>query len=158
VEVTIRPAEREHCDHIAANMRQLDAKEVWASSGLTPLGALVSSLAMSCVAWVALEDGEPVAMWGIGQHPDAPKVGVPWFLATDAVNRHPVTMVRAGREMVALMDQLYDHLVQVVHHEQADTSRWLEAIGFQRTDILEDYGIGQDTFYVYTRQCVNLRP
>lgn len=119
-----------HIAHLALHMREADRREVWAWSGSTPQEAFERSLAASPLAWTALLEGEPVAMFGAGGETLLAPVGVPWLLGTDVLDQYPASVGRASRWGVAQMRACYPVLANWsdARHERAH--EWLRWLGF----------------------------
>lgn len=111
-------------------MREADRIEC-AAKGRGPRDALVLSLASSDFALTALVDDSPHAMFGVGPLNLADSVGVPWFLGTDEVFRHPRELLRYGPRVVAAMHDRFRRLENVVSADNARALSLLAKLGFQ---------------------------
>ncbi|MBA4281091.1 hypothetical protein, partial [Ralstonia sp.] len=79
---SVRPANLEDALVVAANMREADRREVWASSRSTPEGSIRESLRISTHAWVGYYDGRPVCVFGVAPLNMVAGLGSPWLLGT----------------------------------------------------------------------------
>lgn len=127
----IIPAERIHIPAIVARVRQADIDELWASSFSTVAEVLERGLVYSTAAWTVLYDDDPVAMAGVAPRSILGSVGIPWLVATDAVEQAPVPFLRASRGYVPRMLGLYHHLVNYVDNRNATAIRYLRWLGFE---------------------------
>lgn len=147
--IEYRDTTRADAEVLARFLRPEDAEEVRISSGLSPLGAILSSLMVSESAVTAHVDGTPAAIFGCTTHSEDPEIGIPWFLGTPLVAENKVAMLRDGREYISFLTGLYHTLINAVHWRNEASIKWVEALGFQRVDTLHNYGVERDTFYLY---------
>jgi hypothetical protein len=84
----VLPALPEHIPAIAADMREADRREVWASHRHTPEEALRGSLARSELAWTCIISGTPAFMWGVCRIGSLiSDRGAPWLLGTAGIRK-----------------------------------------------------------------------
>lgn len=143
---------REHVDSLAPRLREMDQREVEYSAGLTPEGALLSSLYASDIAWTILVDGVPEAMCGCTGHQINPAIGIPWFLASDVASHHKISMIRKGSEWIDQMHCFYPVLSNAVYEGHQESRKFVEALGFQPAQTLENYGVSERTFVLYVKK------
>ena len=126
------PASPEHIPPIAADMREADRREVWASHRHSPAQALECSLSHSELAWTCLVDGSPAFMWGVGRYGGLiSTTGRPWLLGTPAVARVSREFLRQCPDYVARMHELFPDLENYIHAENRLSLRWLKWLGFR---------------------------
>jgi hypothetical protein len=123
---------------IVPYLRQADVAEIWASTGLSPAFAVSYSIAHSKDAWAVLLDGKPQAVFGVGNF--GVNSGVPWLVATDEIEKHPVRFYRMSKPMIAILRHKYEHLVNWVDARNKLSLRWLKWAGFTIDDP-EPWGI-----------------
>ena len=112
-------------------LRQADAREIWAAAGLSPGFAVAYSIAYSRDAWAVLLDGKPAVVFGVGVMADAGNIlGIPWLVATDEIERHPVRFYRTSKKVIALMKRRYARLMNWVDARNTLSVRWLKWAGF----------------------------
>ncbi len=122
---------QEHLPSIAAKMREADRREVWASQRHRPLEALEASLALSDLAWCALIDGQPALAFGCARLGSLlSTTGSPWLLATAKIYQLRTAFLRQSRAYLALMQERYARLENLVHAENRLSLRWLAWLGF----------------------------
>ena len=127
--IEIVPAKLTHVGPIAVNMREIDQLEC-RIFGHTPKDALRLGLMASSIAWTALVDGVPVAMFGASTISLIDRVGRPWMLMTDGAMKHQRALVRFGRIYTAAIHRHYARLENWVHVDNAAAIRWLSRLGF----------------------------
>lgn len=128
--VTITDANPAHCETIARHMRQADRDEVAAASGQQPLAALLAGLEQSTACWTGLEDGEPMAIFGVGAASLLSAEGAPWMLAREGIERHGRHLVSLARPIVEEMLALHPRLANHADARNRTALRWLQRIGF----------------------------
>lgn len=115
--------------HVARNLRQADAIEVFCSHGMNPRDAVMQSWRFSpdcrCIEG---DDGEPVGLCGVASG------GVIWLLATDALlatPSHRRQFIRGAKQWVdGLMAEGAGPLHNWVLAKRTRTLRWLQSLGF----------------------------
>lgn len=130
MKVTVAVATRAHADALAPNMRAADRAEVWSSMLATPEEALARSLDLSTMAWAGCVDGEVVCMFGAGPATLLGTTGIPWLLASDALENHATAFLRRNRAYVARMRIAFDRLENWVDARNAASIAWLNWLGF----------------------------
>ena len=145
---------REMVRELATKMRPMDQLEVKLSSGLTPEGALLSSIMSSDYYAAVLEGDSVIAICGCSQHPQEPNLGIPWFLGSPRVDKLPVTLVKMSREWVMDMNVLYPTLANAVYEHHHRSRTFLRALGFTEANILNNYGVYRSNFILFTRNDV----
>lgn len=134
--------------HIAKNMREWDAKEIYANRfDESPDG--VAALASECVYGKTLGLDEPIAF--VGARPMWPQVWEVWMFATPRVVEIGLPMtkwvLRTFNKGIAIAGA---HRVECKSMEgHVEAQRWLEALGAEREAEHPFYGKGGETFYTY---------
>ncbi|MDL2267174.1 hypothetical protein LJC46_04205 [Desulfovibrio sp. OttesenSCG-928-G15] len=152
----IVPAAAEHIPAIAANMREADRREVWASDRWTPEEALWKSLEASSLAWACIVYDVPSFMWGVSRKGSIlSDTGVPWLLGTGAIYDVGREFLRQSRSYVDRMQAGYSRLENIVHAENALSLRWLRWCGFTvEKDSIERNG---EKFFPFWRESICAR-
>jgi hypothetical protein len=149
-----RPAKFEDCAELAPNMRKQDAEEVWASSGLNPIGALQQSFKGSyeCNS-IIHEDGDVVGMFGVS---DNKIFAMPWLLGSDKLLDTKKEFIPQAVEWVDRMSSLHPILTNFVCKKNTVAIRWLETLGFDFVKTIDKFGVGQIPFIQFVRitKCV----
>jgi len=121
---------REMVEVIAANMRQADADEVWASNHYTPTEAMLSSWKASDKSMIVTVNDEPCVMIGLVIRDILSGAGIPWLLGTNAALKHKrhflIQVPDVINEMLGICPNLYNY----VHAKNKISVSWLKRIGF----------------------------
>ena len=145
-----RKAEWNDCRELYPFMREQDAKEVMASSGLSPLRALQASFNASAPECHTIihEDGSIVGMFGLSvNHVFAS----PWLLGSDKLPETKKVMLPVSAEWVERMNTKHPLMLNFVHAENTVSMRWLKSLGFQFINLVKEYGVGKEPFYQFVR-------
>lgn len=130
---------KETCPGIVANMklRDSDILEIAATSGLSPDEAIRRSIEVSSEWKAAISDtGEVLAVFGVAPvYIGLPGIGSPWFLATDAAEKHNVAIFRKAREWLEEVNNKYPVLVNFVDVRHKAALQWVTWLGF---DLIQD--------------------
>ncbi|GHV28257.1 hypothetical protein FACS1894167_04800 [Synergistales bacterium] len=113
---------------IYPRLRAADMEEARAASDMDPRAAIAYSIASSRPGYAALLRGEPEVIFGASPRPDGG--GVPWLLATDEAQKHPVAFYRASKEYINEMREAYPYLENYVDARNHLSIRWLKWAGF----------------------------
>lgn len=131
-------------------MRAIDRAEC-AAFGHSPKQALRRGLTDSDLAWTALVDGRPEAMFGFVTVSAIEGLARPWFLGSDAVFRHGREMLFYGPLVVRLMLDSSRQLGNLVSTGNARAIRLLERWGFTVED--DEQMIGEMAFRTFWVEC-----
>jgi hypothetical protein len=124
VATEIRRATPADIEYISAHLRERDKAEIWASHRRRPEELPQVCSQVEVYAWVV--DDVPVVMFGCNDE----GVGVPWLLATDAINFHSVAFLRQARRICWDWLIQYRTLVNYVHADNEQCILWLISLGF----------------------------
>lgn len=131
---------------IAANMRQADVDEVWASNHHTPIEALVKGWGLSDYASVAVCDDEPFAMIGLVKRDILTGSGVVWLLGSNAAFKYRREFLTRSASMINEMLTICPRLCNMVHGRNKDSIRWLKWLGFTIEEPVE-HGPDNELFH-----------
>ena len=112
---------------IAPYLRQADADEIMALSGLAPAVAVAYSIAHTQRGFAALLDGKPAAIFGISDD-------LIWLVGTDEITKHPITFFRETRRHFHELTRGYNYLHNCVDARNKLHLRWLKWLGFEIED------------------------
>ena len=129
--VSVRIASMADALIVAANMREADRREVWASSRSTPESAVLESLRVSTHAWIGYYDDRPVCVFGVAPLNMIAGIGSPWLLGTDELVKRPAAFLRRCRPYVGRMLAVYPKLVNHVDDRNEASKGWLRWLGFE---------------------------
>jgi hypothetical protein len=116
--------------HVAANMRDMDRKEIYYLAAIDPWRAIDMTAARAVAAWSGKVDGEVACVFGITRRSMISSVGVPWLLATPLVERYPMTIARGSREYFDRMARAFPLMENHVLEENKMAVLWLKWLGF----------------------------
>lgn len=154
-----RPATIADAQALAPRLRQADLAEIAAHTGHSPLQALEDGVRDSQWSLAVCLSGsdEVIALCGVGHHKDAPDIGVPWMLASDALVAVQTPFLRRSRAVVDLMQRPYRVLANVVDARNQVHIRWLSWCGFRFIRLHPEFGQGRLPFYEFVRiaPCAN---
>ena len=146
----IIPADAAHIAPIAADMREADRREVWASHRHEPEQALVASLERSDLAWTCLVDGVPAFMWGAARQGSLITfTGSPWLLATPRIEMVRRDFLRRSRFYVDVLQARFPRLENYAHAGNRLSLRWLKWCGFSVADA--PTMLNNEPFYLFWR-------
>jgi len=147
----IVPAGRVYANQMAPNLRRSDILEIYASSGMEPLDALLQSIEASDddMCWCATLNGLPVAMFGANPLVEEDSVGGIWLLATPGIYYSVKDFMRRCEEYLAIMHTRYEYLTNFVDARNMPTLRWLPRLGFKPCQQVNDYGVTKVPFIQY---------
>lgn len=151
--IEIVPATYEHAIQLAPFMRDEDSQEVMASGGFTPLEALTISVYVSDVdmKWTALEDGEPIVMWGCAGD-SSMDVGVVWLLGSDRIKKIKKRFWQESEAYVEIMQERYSLLYNFVDERNKTSMAWLTKLGFHGAKRVAEYGHHHIPFILFMRR------
>lgn len=131
---------------VGENLREADRIEIGYTTARNPVVAVRDSWACSDMSEVAVEDGQPICIWGVAKLND--RLGIPWMLGTDAMLRHSRPLVARARPWVDQQCLKYKALMNYVHAGNTKSIRWLKALGFI-VDPAEPYGAHGKPFHKF---------
>ncbi len=130
-ECHIERATEETALEVAYNMRQPDVDEIWTAGRLSPVDAILQSLAVSReTAGVAFVNGTPVCAFGIGEWSVLNLMGIPWLLGTHDLAQYAPQFLRASRTWITVAKSEYRILQNYVDARNTETIKWLEWLDF----------------------------
>ena len=127
-------AKPEHIPYIAANIREADEQEIWDMSLMKPKEALEQSLKISCLCWTGLVNGTPVCMFGVAEASVLFKVGRPWLIGTNDIDKCATVFLRKNKRIVKTMLDCFDRLENYVEETNTRSIEWLKWLGFEFGD------------------------
>jgi hypothetical protein len=128
--ITIRRPTPEALRKIADNLSQADRAEL-AALGLQDAHRVIREAVRQCrEAYVASWDGEPQAVFGVSDHAQSDRIGIPWMLSTGTGSRHASEFMDISRKVIAAWSPMYLALANIVSEQHHTARRWLEALGF----------------------------
>lgn len=115
-------------------LREVDKEELIAGTGKQPKEALLDSIFHSKFTWVLVYDDEIVAVFGISEanNYDGSVFGIPWFLASDRVNKERTKyFLKASKKFVkTILPRYYPSFANFVCSTNTKSIKWLRWLGF----------------------------
>lgn len=121
-------------ESIAADMRQADADEVWASNHHTPLESLMDGWRISDFATIAVCDGEPLVMFGLAQRDLLTGSGVIWMLGANSSLKYKREFFIQTKPVINEMLNICPRLCNMVYSKNINSIQWLKWLGFTIED------------------------
>lgn len=143
--LTVMPSEADDAVRLAPYLREADRQEVLAASGMEPLPALRIGYEASTDPQTILEAGYPIAMFGVV--PTGDGVGAPWLLGSGRVEVNWFTFLRRSRDVFARVRQPWRGLENHIDERNTLHIRWVQWLGFDLVERVEDYGVGHLPFW-----------
>jgi hypothetical protein len=153
--VSVVKATDEHFEHIINTMREIDRKEALLSNGLSEREAMEFTRDTAIASFCALYDGVPVLVFGIGRRTPIDHVGVPWLVANDMIDDHPLKLLKAARVYFDRMHKEFECMENYILAENVKSIRFLKWLGFE-FDEPKRAGVGNGLFIRFGKklQCV----
>lgn len=119
---------------IAADMRDADAAEVWASHRCTPIESLMRGWDLSEFSVVVECDGVPCTMLGLVITCPMTGAGTPWLLSSNHALKYKREFLVQSPPVIAQMLDICPRLSNHVHAKNRVSIRWLKWLGFTIDD------------------------
>ncbi|NCB43505.1 MAG: DUF2833 domain-containing protein [Clostridia bacterium] len=124
----VRKAKLSDVAHLAQHMRSSDVAEIWASDHKIPEEALREGLERSIFA-CTVENGVPIAMFGICPLSITGDTASVWLLATDDLDKLRIRFAKNSRKFVEMMLEYYPYLENMVDDRNTKSIEWLRFCG-----------------------------
>ena len=138
---------------IAADMRQADAAEVWASNHHTPIESLMKGWKISHSSVIITVNDEPCVMIGLVVRDILSGTGVPWLLGTENALKYKRHFLKQVPAVINEMLNICPNLFNYVHIKNKISINWLKRIGFTLDEPLQ-YGCDDELFHKFYLQRV----
>lgn len=132
----VRPT-RKLIAQVAADMRQSDIDEVWASHRHTPIESLTAAMSSSDHYSIVTFEGKPIAALGLRVISILSDEGVPWLLSTNEALKHKREFLTNTSSVILSMLDITPKLFNYVHAENKLSIRWLKWMGFTVDEPIE---------------------
>jgi len=118
-------------ESIAADMRQADVEEVWASNHHTPIESMMKGWALSDFSTIAVNEiGEPLVMIGLVKRDVLTGSGVVWMLGANRAMKHKKEFFTQTKPVIDEMLTICLRLCNMVHSKNTNSITWLKWLGF----------------------------
>jgi hypothetical protein len=142
--VELQPATRADAEELYGRLRACDLAECLAYGQDDVREGIVASVEGSEFCFSAREDGELLAVFGVGALSRG--TGSPWMLGTELLDRRPRVLQSLSAPIVDQMLARFPHLLNFVHVRNTRSIRWLAHLGFTIHDP-EPYGHAGELFH-----------
>lgn len=153
----IVPLDYVHLPRIAKFLRdgdQAELKSVYANA----IEGLTRSLELSVAAMCCIEDGVPIAAWGLTcENLAAPGAAEMWCMTTHDVERHKKDILRFGRHFVRAVEQFYPVQTCWVMATYKASINWLKWLGFSPVHLQVFNGVAFIKMQRKTSECATLQ-
>ena len=136
---------------MAPLMRKVDINEIYASSGVRPLEALVKAVESSGICSTWLVNNEIICMFGVVRYTMLSDKASIWMLGTDLLPDHSTHFLRGcGPEFIRL-SQGFVRLDNWCDARNKVTLRWLKWLGFTIEEA-KPYGVYDMPFHYFYKE------
>ena len=142
--IKVRKSVKSDAEYIATRMRHSDIQEIWASNHVEPLEALRKGMEHS-IYCRTIENGPPIAMFGICPKDILGNSATLWMLGTDALNKIKIKFLRHNKEIINAMLDYYSYLDNYVDVRNQKSIEWLRFLG-AKFDEPAPYGVEGKNF------------
>lgn len=149
--VEVRPLKVSDVWAVLADLRDADRDEIAALVGADAVhDAIETSVSSSSRAWTLTDDGQPIAVFGVAPS-ELHGVGMPWLVGTPRIVRRQRSFMRLCAHYIALMQQLFPVLINVVDARNTRAIAWLRHVGFEFGPP-SNIGVEGRLFYPFSRK------
>lgn len=148
--IEIRPARRQDAFILGPHLRKADVDEVWASSGLLPIEALLAGMDASIECYTMTAGDSILCIFGIGRDQNS-SIGRIWMLGSDHIHSHKFEFLRISKEWVDRFQSNYPILYNFIDARNTVHIRWLHWLGFTFISEHPDFGFEKKLFYQFIR-------
>jgi len=121
-------------DVMALDLRPIELREGWATTGEEPMERLALSISHSQYLWVVTYREKICGVFGLAVSTEGDVTyGTPWFLSNDlpfASYMNRGLFLRTSKQIVSYMQSKVDLLMNIVSLENKESCRWLQWLGF----------------------------
>lgn len=128
-EIEVREARIEDAKNLV--VRDCDCRELWRQCLSNPDKAIENAINMSQKAWSVLVDGEIMCIFGVATKSIITKVGVPWLVGSDLIEKNKWEFLSGSKNFVENMKSGYKRLENYVDDENKTSIAWLKWMGFE---------------------------
>lgn len=128
--IEILPATLDHALQLAGRLRAEDEAELVAL-GTEPSLVLRLSVSSSVYTRVAMDDGKPIALWGLAVPSLIGRTASPWLLTGPGVEKNKKKFLLESAQFVELAIQAFPHLENWCDARYERSLRWLNWLGFR---------------------------
>lgn len=147
-----RPSDYEDCAVLAPKLRDVDLREIQASSGSSGFQSLAYSYWGSYECNTIISDKEDIiGMFGVAKGFQG--VSFPWLLMSDGIYEKGFArqFIPQAQEWVDRMQKDNEIMTNWVSCDNRVAIRWLKSLGFSFINKVDEFGVGKKPFYEFVR-------
>lgn len=142
--IRVRNSVKADIDLLAPKLRESDIQEIWASNNATAYEALKEGIEKS-IFCATVENGSPIAMFGIYADNLLGEKGNVWLLASEDLTKIQIKFLRQSKKFIKLMLEYYKMLENYVDCRNEKSIQWLRFCG-AKFDEPKPYGVENKMF------------
>lgn len=148
--ITFRKATVADAVSLAPRLRDADRQECWAALGMDPRVVLpLSATDKHC--WAVLDEGTPVALFGVSPVLHVPELGIVWMVTAPLRHRHKAALLRDAPKVLGMLHSICPLLGNHVDARNTTHIRWLRHAGFSFLRVKPTYGVERRPFLEFAR-------
>lgn len=153
-EAFVREAQLIDAIHLAPRLRKIDREEIKAASNVSCLEALVTPFTVDEARTYSVINTETEQVLGMfGSVPAGDNEhGVAWLLSAEDLYRHTKEFVKQSPHWISEMGKGYKYLYNFVDKRNWKSLKWLQYLGFEPKEQVENYGFGNQTFLLMVKE------
>lgn len=148
----IRPVQHDDIAALAANLREIDKKEIRAKTDQSFYDVVYESVEASAKCYTCEINDEMAAIFGVGIVNITDGHGIIWMLGTDVLRLYPREVMNCTDAMLPLLERGFSKLENFVSVENLRSLKWLRKIGYEIGEPI-DFGRNGEQF-VRISKCV----
>jgi len=139
---------------LSPKIRKGDREEIMASEGISPLRALVTPFTYDnakIYSIIGTKDEGVIGMFG-SNPTQLPEYGVAWLLSSEKLFKHTKQFIKECPYWVSQMSEGYEYLYNFVDKRNWKSLKWLQFLGFEPKEELQQYGVGKMPFLLMMKE------
>ncbi len=139
---------------LSPKIRKGDREEIMASDGHSPLRALVLPFTYDDAKIYSIIGTKSEGVIGMfGSTPSKEKgYGVVWLLSSEKLFKHTKQFIKECPYWVSQMSEGYEYLYNFVDKRNWKSLKWLQFLGFEPKEELQQYGVGKMPFLLMMKE------
>ena len=147
----VERATEQDASRMAGSLRSCDRNEIAAVTVRPAVRVLIDGVKQSSPCFtIKTTDGRPCGIFGTRDSGD-PQSGVVWMLGTDDLTANRRTFLRHSKRWLNELHKKYKMLYNVIDARNEVHLNWLEWMGFEFIEEIENYGVEKRKFILFSR-------
>jgi hypothetical protein len=126
--IVVRKSRIQDVDYLKNHLRRSDVEEIWASHHIMAEEALKTCVEKTIFS-LTIENGHPMAIFGINPETVLGEKALIWLLATDDLEKIQRRFIRHSKEFIDMMLSWYPYLYNWVDDRNKASIEWLKYCG-----------------------------